>query len=94
MAWSPTVEGGDAHAGHTETSLLLAIAPKLVRVERAVPGVTTPVTELWLAISEGGVAAVSPTGVLGDPTGASAATGERILESLVADLERSVQAWL
>ena len=94
MAWSPTVEGGDAHAGRTETSLLLSIAPKLVRRDRAVPGVTTPVAELWVAISEGGVAAVSPSGVLGDPTGASAREGDAILDALVADLERSVQAWL
>ena len=94
MAWSPTVPGGDAHAGRTETSLVLALAPKLVRTDRAVAGVTTPVAELWLAISEGGVAAVSPSGVLGDPTGASAREGEHLLELLVADLERSVEAWL
>lgn len=94
MAWSPTVEGGDAHAGRTETSLLLALAPKLVRSERAAPGVTTPVTELWLAISQGGVAAVSPSGVLGDPTGASAREGEQLLATLVDDLDRSVRAWL
>src|SRR5204863_3759592 len=27
LAWSPRVEGGDAHAGRTETSMMLALGP-------------------------------------------------------------------
>ena len=34
----------------------------------------------------GGVAAVSPNGVLGDPAGASAEEGERLLRRLVAEI--------
>ena len=41
----------------------------------------------------GGVAAVSPNGVLGDPTGASAAEGARLLDELATALERAVAAW-
>ena len=40
LAWSPRVEGGDAHAGRTETSLLLALSPASVR--RLVPRRATP----------------------------------------------------
>ncbi len=33
-AWWPAVAGGDAHAGRTETALLLAIAPEVVGADR------------------------------------------------------------
>ena len=33
VAWAPSVDG-DAHAGRTETSLLLALDPGRVRLER------------------------------------------------------------
>jgi creatinine amidohydrolase len=39
---------------------------------------------------EGGVAAVSPNGVLGDPTGASAAEGDRALNAMVAEIVRAL----
>ncbi len=35
LAWSPRISGGDAHAGRTETSLLLALAPEAVRLDAA-----------------------------------------------------------
>jgi len=38
------------------------------------------------ALRSGGVRAVSPNGVLGDPTGASAEEGRALLDSLVGDL--------
>ena len=41
----------------------------------------------------GGVIAVSPNGVLGDPAGATAAEGERLLARLTDDLEAKVRAW-
>ena len=86
LVWSPTVPGGDAHAGRTETSLLLALAPALVRLDRAEPGTTRPVGSLMGAMRAGGVAAVAPNGVLGDPTGASAAEGAELLARLTTDL--------
>jgi creatinine amidohydrolase len=90
VAWSPRIPGGDAHAGRTETSLLLALDPAVVRLDRAVPGVTEPLPALIDALRAGGVRAVSLNGVLGDPSGASAAEGEQILDSLVTDLDRVV----
>ena len=92
LVWSPRVPGGDAHAGHTETSLLLHLAPRLVR-PGAEPGDTRPLAELLPALRRGGVAAVSPNGILGDPTVASATEGDVVLEALAADLIATVAAW-
>lgn len=83
-AWfSCTVTGGDAHAGHTETSLLLHLSPAEVRIERCRAGNRAPLRELMPAMRRGGVAAVSELGVLGDPTTASAEQGERMFSELV-----------
>ena len=90
VAWSPAVPGGDAHAGRTETSLLLAVDPDSVRPERAEPGATAPLPELIDELRRGGVAAVAPNGVLGDPTGASAGEGTVLFDGLVADLIAAV----
>jgi mycofactocin system creatininase family protein len=74
-----TFPGGDAHAGRTETSIMLALSPELVRRERAVTGETTPVGQLMPRLRRDGVSAVSPSGILGDPTGASAEEGQSLL---------------
>ncbi len=75
--------GMDGHAGRAETSLLLALAPERVHLERAIPGDSTPMADLLPRLRTDGVRAVSPLGVLGDPTGATAAEGERLLAGLV-----------
>ena len=93
LAWWPAVPDGDAHAGRVETSLLLAIAPETVRMDVAAPGCTLPLAAILPALEADGVAAVSPSGVLGDPTGASAAEGARLLDELATVLERAVAAW-
>jgi mycofactocin precursor peptide peptidase len=93
LAWMASVPGGDAHAGRTETSLMLALHPRLVRRGRATAGDTRPLAELMPALRAGGVAAVSANGVLGDPAGASAAEGGRLLAALLDDLEAAVAAW-
>lgn len=93
LAWWPRTPGGDAHAGITETSMVLAIAPHLVRADRVEAGRVEPVRELMDDLRRGGVVAVSPNGVLGDPTGATAAHGRRLLDDLAADLLASVVAW-
>jgi mycofactocin precursor peptide peptidase len=93
LGWMATVPGGDAHAGRTETSLLLALAPGRVRRRRAVAGEATPLAELMPRLRAEGVAAVSPNGVLGDPAGASAAEGTRLLAGLLDDLVAAVTAW-
>jgi creatinine amidohydrolase/Fe(II)-dependent formamide hydrolase-like protein len=66
--------------------LVLAVDPGVVRLDRAEPGVTAPLTELIDDLRRGGLAAVTPNGVLGDPTGASVDEGRRLLADLVDDL--------
>ncbi|MFI2230633.1 mycofactocin biosynthesis peptidyl-dipeptidase MftE [Nocardia testacea] len=85
--------GGDAHAGRTETSLQLALDPDRVRTDRAEPGDTRPLTEILPQLRAGGVAAVSANGVLGDPTGATAAEGARLLDLLVSQLYDQIRQW-
>jgi creatinine amidohydrolase len=84
-AWSPRWQG-DAHAGRTETSLMLAIDPERVDRSRAEAGDTRPLGELLPGLRAGGVRSVSPNGVLGDPTGATAGEGHRLLAAAVDDL--------
>lgn len=79
----PIIAGSDAHAGHTETSIVLHLAPQTVRVGLAERGATAPLTNIIGALERDGVAAVSTNGILGDPTDASAAEGSRLFESLV-----------
>jgi creatinine amidohydrolase len=92
--WSPVVAGGDAHAGWVETSLLLALDPDVVRRERMAAGNTEPLANLWPQLRRGGVAAVSPNGVLGDPRPADAARGRVLLERLTGDLVDAVAGLL
>jgi creatinine amidohydrolase len=84
-AWTPTWQG-DLHAGRTETSLMLAIAPDRVDLDRAEAGDRRPIGTLLAILEERGVRSVSENGVLGDPAGASADEGVRLLEEAVEDL--------
>ena len=91
LAWSPSLPpGGDLHAGHTETSLMLALDPSAVRLDLAEAGATD--VDVARLRAEG-VRAVSPNGVLGDPAGASAAAGRALLDAMAADLVAAVAAW-
>lgn len=94
VAWLPcVVPGADAHAGHTETSLLLYLSPDQVRADRAVPGNGAPLAELLPAMRSGGVAAVSAVGVLGDPTTAGAADGRRLFAEMSDSAVLALDAW-
>ncbi|MEO9220586.1 MAG: mycofactocin biosynthesis peptidyl-dipeptidase MftE, partial [Mycobacteriaceae bacterium] len=62
----------DAHAGRTETSLMLHLNPAAVRWHLAEAGDRRPVAQLMPELRRAGVLALSPNGVLGDPTGSSA----------------------
>jgi len=90
-AWFACAPEGDAHAGRTETSLVLALDPGLVRPAAA--GNTAPLVELLPALRAGGVAAVSRNGVLGDPAGASADEGERLLAAMATELRTATARW-
>jgi creatinine amidohydrolase len=64
-----------------------------VRSRLAKAGNLASLSRLMPALRAGGVRAVSANGVLGDPAGASAAEGERLLRQLAADLAAAVAAW-
>jgi creatinine amidohydrolase len=80
-------QSGVLHACEAETSMVLALCPELVDASRF--------EEARTAEDEGGPAAAwrwqslaerTPSGALGDPTAASAAKGERLLEAASAAL--------
>jgi mycofactocin precursor peptide peptidase len=85
QVWEPHVEGGDAHAGWVETSMMLALAAGLVRDERPV-GATEPIEQLLPRLRSEGVAAVSDNGVLGDARGATADDGRALLKRFAAEI--------
>ena len=94
VAWfACEVSDGDAHAGRTETSILLELDPAVVRTEAARAGNTAPLRELLPALRRGGVTAVSRNGVLGDPAGATAVEGRRLLDDMVAALRAGLAHW-
>jgi creatinine amidohydrolase len=92
LAWWPSIPGGDAHAGRTETSLMLALRPDLVRTDRLATGDTRSLTEIAPVLRSHGVAGVSASGVLGDPTAATLSEGIRLLDALADQLVASVEA--
>lgn len=94
LAWSPTGPADDSHAGRTETSAMLALRPHTVHLERSEPGNTEPLPELIDRLRDGGTAAVSDNGVLGDPRGASGSEGRRILRAWTKSLVDAVDTWV
>ncbi|MER7077275.1 creatinine amidohydrolase [Saccharopolyspora kobensis] len=93
LAWSPPGRPDDTHAGRTETSVMLALRPAAVHLDRAERGTTTPLPDILPTLREKGLAAVTPSGVLGDPRGATAAEGERLLATWTRTLITAVDAW-
>lgn len=80
--------GDDFHAEEIETSLMLALAPELVRMERA--AADYPPAPPDYGRSELAMGDLMRSGVFGDPTAASADKGRRWLE-LAA--ERTAALW-
>jgi len=82
--------GMGIHGGHLETSLMLALEPDLVRMDLAtanLPDLDTrhvrfggPVTFGWRSDDFG------PSGIIGDPTSATAEIGAAVFEEIVATL--------
>jgi creatinine amidohydrolase/Fe(II)-dependent formamide hydrolase-like protein len=87
----------DVHAGEIETSTSLAMRPQLVKMNQAqkyIPKFSSRYLDftskrgvLWYAYTR----KISPSGVMGDPTKASAAKGERIWEIMIAHLVSLVE---
>lgn len=95
--WSlPSYTGGDMHAGHTETSLMMHLRPQSVRVN-AIERPERFDVDIDI-MRERGVRALSSSGVLGDPTTATPEHGREVLamysESLADRLRFCVSHWL
>lgn len=75
------------HAGHSETALMLALAPDTVKMDQAVANYP-PVFPIRLLSPDGRPACAwtardfGPTGVIGDPTTATVEQGNAILDTL------------
>lgn len=91
--WSlPGYEGADAHAGRTETSVMLHLFPHEVRMDLAAAGNTASSSDLIGSMRDGGVRAVSGNGVLGDPTTATAEHGAAVVRMWVASLAETIDS--
>lgn len=84
---------GDAHAGHVETSIMLALDPSRVRLEMAEPGERAPLGRILPRLAREGVRSVSPNGVLGDPTGATAEHGRMLLDHATRQMLDLLDNW-
>jgi len=80
------------HADEVETSVLLALRPDLVHMDRALA--TYPEIPLTLGAVPTDLAQLSPSGVLGDPSSASAGKGAAILDALERRAVRLARAYL
>lgn len=78
---APGACGG--HACDFETSVMLAVAPQYVFMDKAKAGYVGPVSEEFVQkMFQNGITGVSEIGVIGDPAGADAARGRRYFEML------------
>jgi len=78
-----TAEESGAHAGESETSIMMVLERDLVVPERFTPGYLGPLGEREVKIVlERGMPSLSANGVLGDPRKASAEKGRLYLERL------------
>ena len=84
---------GEPHAGRTETAMQLALHPRHVLMGRAEAGNTEELSALLPRLRDGGVRAVAPNGVLGDPVGATAQEGEALVDELTAVLVKDTDGW-
>jgi creatinine amidohydrolase len=77
------------HADETETSAMLYIAPDVVKMPKAVKDYRH-LRDQWPHVGRAGADAA--TGVYGDPTLATRAEGEAIVEAIVAGILREINA--
>lgn len=86
------VEEGGLHGGEWETSMMLALHPELVHMDRAVAGYTGELQSGLDRFLSEGVHVLTDTGVFGDPANATAGHGrtylDRFIEIAVEEIER------
>ena len=87
------------HSGFTETSIMLMLRPELVNMAEAAPGLTDEafyrpdnISKSQISSFIHGIKSQSQNGVLGDPTGANAASGKEFFDARVSDLVAEISA--
>jgi mycofactocin precursor peptide peptidase len=94
-----TIGCAGAHAGYTETSMMLDYRPDLVEMDVAEPGrcddefyrpenIDRSQMESFLY----GIQTQSPNGILGDPTGSTAEVGDELLRLAAESLAEELRA--
>jgi creatinine amidohydrolase len=82
------------HAGEVETSLVLAIAPELVHMERARPNSKSlsksRAAYNSLANAPGSFPKITGNGVWGDPMKATASKGDKLIKEIIANLTETI----
>jgi creatinine amidohydrolase len=97
LAWWPTPPNeprADAHAGWLETSVMLHLAAHRVEIAKAEAGDTRSLPSIIEQLRVDGVRRLSPNGVLGDPTGATAEFGAQMMRSWQDDLLARFDNWV
>jgi creatinine amidohydrolase len=82
------------HAGEVETSLVLAIAPELVHMDRARPN-SKSISKSRAAYSSltntpGSFPRITGNGVWGDPMRATASKGDKLIKEIIANLIKTI----
>ena len=83
-------EGG-VHAGEWETSMMLALRPELVRMERAEEGYVGDLAAGVQRFFNEGVHVLAENGIFGDPRRASAEAGRKYIRNIVETIVRTVE---
>jgi creatinine amidohydrolase len=82
------------HAGEVETSLVLAIAPELVKMDKAMPNSKrlskSKVAYSSITNAPGSFPKITGNGVWGDPRKATAKKGQKWIEEITSELARTV----
>jgi creatinine amidohydrolase len=79
-----------AHSGEWETSLLLALRPEQVKMDRAAAGFVGELSEIMARVFDG-IQNLDENGVLGDPRPATAEAGRMYLQDIVEFLYQWVR---
>lgn len=82
------------HAGEVETSLVLAIAPELVHMDRAMPNSKdlskSRAAYNSLTNAPGSFPKITGNGVWGDPMKATASKGDKLIKEIIANLTNTI----
>ena len=90
LAFGVNAAQSGAHSGEWETSLMLALRPGQVKMDRATLGFVGELSEIMARVFDG-IQNLDKNGVLGDPRPATAEAGEKYLKDILDFLYQWVQ---